>query len=87
MEFSLMAQSPAPSESPTTPGYSYIARKSCGCIVGAVADDPDQKKRTARRTGEWIQAGYTVERVTDDVVRAQYTGKCPHQSRTQVLFE
>jgi hypothetical protein len=73
---------------PANTGYSYVARKSCGCIVGAVSDDPEQKKRTARRTGEWIQAGYTVERVTNDVVRAEYVGgKCPHQSRTQVLFE
>lgn len=74
----------------TTPtpstGFSYIARKSCGCIVGVVADDPNQRKRTARRTSEWIQAGYAVERVTDEVVRQEYKG-CSHRVQPRVMFE
>jgi hypothetical protein len=70
----------------TDTGYSYIARKSCGCIVGVVADDPNQRRRTARRTSEWIEAGFTVERVTDDVVREQYKS-CPHTVQPKLLFE
>lgn len=74
----------------TETGFSYVARrKPCGCMIAAIADDPNQTGAIARRTGEWILAGYTVEHVSDDVVRKEYGVKCPHNNlpKTQFIFE
>jgi hypothetical protein len=82
-----MSQLPEPPITPST-GFSYVARKPCGCLIAAIADEPEpeKKKKIARVTGEWIQAGYTVEHVTDEVVRAEFRS-CIHKKQPQLLFE
>jgi hypothetical protein len=68
-------------------GYSYVARKSCGCMVAAVVDDAAHKRDVAREMAAWVRDGLTVERVTHDVVRAEFVGrKCPHVEQQLSLF-
>ena len=52
-----------------THGMAYIARRGCGCIVAATADDPGRRSAVARDISRWVKAGYVVERVTGDYVR------------------
>jgi hypothetical protein len=55
---------------------SYIGRKSCGCIVYAIVDDPadagDKAKRRemGRELEKLLRDGLTIERVTVGFVRA-----------------
>ena len=55
-------------------GMAYIARKGCGCIVAATADDPGRRSAVARDISRWVKAGYVVERVTGDYVREHRFG-------------
>lgn len=61
---------------------AYIARASCGCILMAIADDPDdspeEKKVTAREVAKAINRGLTVERVEAQYVRNNMR-PCPHK--------
>ncbi len=57
---------------------SYIGRKSCGCVVCAVVDDPTRTKDTAKHLASWVKAGLTIERVDNDYVREHFTWKCQH---------
>lgn len=67
--------------------YSYVARKACGCMVGATVDDPAHKKDVAREIAEWVREGLTIERVTHDVVRKEFMGsKCPHEPKQESMF-
>lgn len=38
----------------------WVARKRCGCIVGAEVDDNDQHKLAANDILDWTRQGYTV---------------------------
>lgn len=59
--------------------HSYVARKPCGCIVAAISDHPSMKSDMKKAFNRWIDAGFQIERVHDDVVRAEFMGKkCPH---------
>lgn len=66
---------------------SYVARKRCGCIVSAIVDVPEMKKEIADALSEWVRAGYTVDRVTVDEVRQNFTGiHCPHEPVQLEMF-
>jgi len=49
---------------------TYIARKSCGCVVFAMVDEPNPsdayKKDMAKELAGCIKRGLTIERVTVD---------------------
>ena len=59
--------------------FAYIARKECGCVVGAIVDSADDKREVARWVAGWIKSGFAVERVTNEYVRQNITFKCPHE--------
>jgi hypothetical protein len=66
---------------------NYVARKPCGCIVGAVSQDAP-KSMVASALANWIRAGFVIDRVTDDVVRAEFQGQyCQHTPRQMALFD
>ena len=46
------------------PTHVYVARQSCGCVVGLVSDLRD--KFTGQSVSEFIADGCTVDRVTWD---------------------
>lgn len=50
-------------------GFSYVALRKCGCICGAVLDDPEEARETWAAVAEWIRVGRTVSRVPNDLVR------------------
>jgi len=55
----------------------YVGRKSCGCPVAAVVDNPEHKHDTARAIADWIRSGLTIERQSIEWVRANlHTCKC-----------
>ena len=61
-------------------GYAYIARKSCGCIVAAVSLN-FPKKEISAALAKWTKAGLTIDRVSDDTVRAEFVGaRCSHRA-------
>lgn len=67
---------------------SYIAREKCGCIVGAIVDDPDANGymiADMRKTiKEWIDDGLVIERVTVGFVREHGLEKCElHKDKNQ----
>jgi hypothetical protein len=55
---------------------SYIARRPCGCVCGAVLDNPQYRRDVAKATAGWIRKGMAVERVTVEAVRAA-SWSCP----------
>ncbi len=61
---------------------SYIARKSCGCIVFAMVDDhltnKDYRKDLARELATCVKQGLIIERVTSQYVRDNFT-ICKHK--------
>lgn len=65
--------------------YSYIGRKPCGCLVAAVSCTWDADDM-ASALGNWVKQGLTIERVSDDVVRAEFTTRCPHVPQQLALF-
>jgi len=65
---------------------NYVARDTCGCIVEAIADKPARRDTIAEMMREWILEGLTVERVPDDVIRAEFR-TCPHQGVQLPLTE
>lgn len=66
---------------------TYIGRKTCGCVVAAVVDDPTDppacRAFTAREVAKMIGRGLAVERVTVQQVRdGILTGcQCPKPAR------
>lgn len=71
----------------TDTGYSYVGRKSCGCLVAAVVDDTDDAKDVAADVAGFIRQGLTIERVLHDVVRTELTFSCPHEAQQLNLFK
>lgn len=67
-------------------GFSYIGRKPCGCIVCCIVDEPDMKRDVATEVAKWIKWGLTVEHVTHQYVRENFTENCPHVERQAVLL-
>ncbi|MBA4420254.1 MAG: hypothetical protein C0391_03830 [Anaerolinea sp.] len=55
---------------------SYIAREKCGCVVGAVVDDPDHPQRTKEGLLEFVKDGLIIERVTVGWVREHGLEQC-----------
>lgn len=67
-------------------GMSYVAKKPCGCVVGAVVDDRDGKF-LKKVIGDWVGQGLIIEHVTHEYVRENFSvGPCPHESRQQPLL-
>lgn len=71
----------------TTPSYTYIGRKACGCVVFAMVETPPYpseegcthyKRDLARELGGCIRSGLTVERVSTEEAR-NLIRSCPHQ--------
>lgn len=56
---------------------SYIAKKSCGCIIAACVDEPKYNKETAKDLASWIKKGYTIERVKTEFARLNLA-RCNH---------
>jgi len=65
---------------------SYIAKKSCGCIVAAIVDRPERKNETAREVSKWIRDGLAVERVTVEYVRENLKS-CPHEMKPHAAVQ
>jgi len=63
--------------------YSYIGRKTCGCIVTAFVDNPEHKKDLGNEIARWIKEGLKVERVTCQYVRDNMK-KCKHKGADEV---
>jgi hypothetical protein len=67
---------------------SYIARERCGCVVGAVVDDPNHPEQVKESLREFINDSLVIERVTVGYVREHFLDKCPVHNGTQPkLFE
>lgn len=57
---------------------NYVARKSCGCMVGAVSKSWPAKEISVA-LAKWAKRGLSIESATDEQVRKQWVGgKCPH---------
>ncbi len=49
--------------------HAYIALRECGCIVGAIVDEPEHRAEVAKDVAEFIRAGYRIERRACEEVR------------------
>ncbi len=58
---------------------AYIGRKTCGCVVFAMVDDPEHKKETAKEIAKCIRQGLTIERMTVKEVRELEMFGCKHE--------
>ena len=59
---------------------TYIARKSCGCVVAAWVNMPDHKRDVATFLSKMVREGLTVELVETERVRTtkSWLRRCPH---------
>ena len=69
---------------------AYIAKCVCGGMIMAVVDLPDHKKDTAKEVASCLRAGYEIERLTVEEVRAhpfcENRGKCKEQKAGQLAL-
>lgn len=66
--------------------WYYIAARPCGCIVGAVVDDPELRKEVARAVKDWIEADFVVTRADSAYVQGNLaTDRCPHRAAQLAL--
>lgn len=67
---------------------AYIAKCKCGGMVMAVVDLPEHKKDTAKEVASCLRAGFEIERMTVEEVRAhpfcENKGKCAEQRQGQI---
>lgn len=63
-------------------GTTFIAREKCGCIVGAVADEPHCTDEIVY----FLHEGLRVEAVTDDWFREHWLEKCEAHQNTQLVL-
>ena len=70
---------------PTRPEYSYIARKSCGCVVAVTHDYQDGD--TGQIIGKWVRMGLTIERVTHEYVKSGIDTwfDCRHETTQETM--
>lgn len=61
----------------------YIAKRSCGCIVGGHMDRGQNRKVIANWVAAWIKDGLTVENIEADEVRV-LTSACEHERRDDI---
>lgn len=66
-------------------GYSYLARRECGCPVGFIMDTPANRNEVAQRVGGWIREGHIIDRVTLDVIETLTWGCSHRQSRQRTM--
>lgn len=67
-------------------GMAYVARKKCGCICGAIVDDPSMARDIELALVSWVRERLTIDRVSNDVVRAEFVGwNCPHEPKQLTL--
>jgi hypothetical protein len=65
---------------------NYVARKLCGCMVGAISQDCD-RKTIGQVVADWLAQGLTVAPASDQEVREQFIGRnCPHETKQLALF-
>lgn len=63
---------------PEDGGMSYVARKKCGCIVGAIVSDGGRDVEGT--VNKWFKSKLIIDRVTHEQVREGFTGwECPHE--------
>jgi DNA-binding NarL/FixJ family response regulator len=66
---------------------NYVARKPCGCIVGAISKTMSADE-IAKALASWAGRGLSVDSASDEQVREQWhSGKCPHDEVQLSLFE
>ena len=58
-------------------GYSYVGLKPCGCMGGAVSEDPDRKPQVGKQINDFIRRGWTVERKPSTYILDHLTEHCP----------
>ena len=63
--------------------YAYVAIHTCGRIVGATDDSPDNKGRS-RHVADWIRRGEPVERMAIEDVRKADWCKCFRKDRPKL---
>lgn len=62
----------------------YIAKASCGCIVGGHTDhDKSDRKLIAKWMSDWIKDGLTVEHVEAETVTLS-NWPCEHEHQPEV---
>lgn len=65
----------------TSNKFCYVARKSCGCVIGVCTDMKDRD--TARNVAEFISGGLTVDRVAwtqyQVIAKEPTFFACPHK--------
>lgn len=74
----------------------YVARRRCGCVVGAMVDDvddligADQETRLKQISDVlriWVRGRYQVDRVAAEDVVIQWFSHCPHVARQRTFEE
>lgn len=87
---------PLPMDAETLATSSYIARKSCGCVVAMQALPVSVKRggklrpEEAKSILEWLNDGYTIDRVPDQWIRDNGFQRCeahkspPEQRRMEL---
>lgn len=66
------------------PKYSYVARKSCGCIYAMIPDHSAMRTVITKYQERWTRAGATVERMKTSVARKRFKGwNCDHDKKRQ----
>ncbi len=74
----------------------YVARRRCGCVVGAQVDDteemsPEESEARLKQISDvlriWIRGRYQVDRVPAESVPMQWFSGCPHMTRQQSLSD
>lgn len=59
------------------PTHAYIGRAKCGCIRGAVVDDPKKPSMVAKWLAGFVKSGYAIEHVSVETVAVEMK-RCPH---------
>lgn len=62
----------------------YVAKKSCGCVVGAIVATDNNPARVAAALAMWAREGLRIEPATVEQVR-QTLWTCPHEPRQMAL--
>lgn len=60
--------------------HCYVGRKTCGCVMAVVVDEPDRPKDTARSVAEFIKDGLSISRMLIEDFRndKSITFMCTH---------
>lgn len=72
------------------PEFTYIGRKSCGCVWFCAVDDPQLADEIADSTRYAVRNGYEVTRLPSDeailIIREHFhCSPCPHERGPEQL--